>query len=246
MTVGISLSSLAELTLVPTTGEIPYLNGLRLNTIEGYVEAAVIPQAALDIFILKLNKYIENLPPGYWVEIGGESSERNDSVAKLMSNLLMVFTLMFVVVVISFNSFKLSAIIFLVGFLSSGLGLLSIYIFNYPFGFTVIIGLLGVVGLAVNAAIVILAELKQNQDVCEADKPAIVRGVVSCGRHISSTTITTVGGFIPLILAGGGFWPPFAVAIAGGTVLTTLLSFYLVPTLFYLAHRRSKKIAVST
>lgn len=244
--VGISLSSLAELTLVPTTGEIPHLNGLRLNTIEGYVEAGVIPQAALDLFIPKLNKYIENLPPGYWVEIGGESSERNDSVAKLMSNLLMVFTLMFVVVVISFNSFKLSAIIFLVGFLSSGLGLLSIYIFNYPFGFTVIIGLLGVVGLAVNAAIVILAELKQNQEACEADKPAIVRGVVSCGRHISSTTITTVGGFIPLILAGGGFWPPFAVAIAGGTVLTTLLSFYLVPTLFYLAHRRSKKIAVST
>jgi multidrug efflux pump subunit AcrB len=41
-----------------------------------------------------------------------------------------------------------------------------------------------------------------------------------------------VGGFLPLILAGGGFWPPFAIAIAGGTVLTTLLSFLFVPAAF--------------
>ncbi|OEF26823.1 efflux RND transporter permease subunit [Vibrio rumoiensis] len=244
---GISFSSLADLSLVPTTGEISHLNGLRLNTIEGFVQAGVIPQASLDLFTPKLNEYIKSLPSNYWIEIGGESSERSDSVAKLMSNLLMVFTLMFVVVVLSFNSFKLSGIIFLVGFLSAGLGLLSIYIFNYPFGFTVIIGLLGVVGLAVNAAIVILAELKQDEEACNADKSAIVRGVLSCGRHITSTTITTVGGFIPLILAGGGFWPPFAIAIAGGTVLTTLLSFYLVPTLFYFAHcRQSKTKAVNT
>ena len=60
------------------------------------------------------------------------------------------------------------------------------------------------------------------------------QAVMSCGRHISSTTITTVGGFLPLILAGGGFWPPFAVAVAGGTVLTTLLSFYFVPAAFSL------------
>jgi hypothetical protein len=42
---------------------------------------------------------------------------------------------------------------------------------------------------------------------------------------------------MPLILAGGGFWPPFAVAIAGGTLLTTLLSFYFVPSCFLLMTR---------
>jgi Cu/Ag efflux pump CusA len=69
---------------------------------------------------------------------------------------------------------------------------------------------------------------------CETLDPAIIDGVLSCTRHITSTTITTVGGFLPLILAGGGFWPPFAVAVAGGTVLTTLLSFYFVPAAFSL------------
>jgi multidrug efflux pump subunit AcrB len=105
----------------------------------------------------------------------------------------------------------------------------------------VIIGLLGVIGLAINAAIVILAELKSDQEAMLGDKAAITAGVMSCTRHITSTTITTIGGFLPLILAGGGFWPPFAVAIAGGTLLTTLISFYVVPALFTLSRHRSRK-----
>ena len=39
-------------------------------------------------------------------------------------------------------------------------------------------------------------------------------------------------------LGGGGFWPPFAMVIAGGTVLTTILSFYFVPVMFTLMARR--------
>ena len=107
------------------------------------------------------------------------------------------------------------------------LGLLSVYLGGYPFGFTVIIGLLGLMGLAINAAIVILSELGATKAGTDSDK--IIAAVMTSSRHITSTTITTVGGFMPLILAGGGFWPPFAVAIAGGTALTTILSFYFIP-----------------
>jgi len=94
-------------------------------------------------------------------------------------------------------------------------------------------------GLAINAAIVIIAELKGDAQAVQGDSTAIIKGVQSCTRHITSTTITTVGGFLPLILAGGGFWPPFAIAIAGGTVLTTLLSFLFVPAAFSWFSKRS-------
>jgi multidrug efflux pump subunit AcrB len=80
-----------------------------------------------------------------------------------------------------------------------------------------------------------LAELKADADAINGDSDAILVAVMSCTRHITSTTITTIGGFMPLILAGGGFWPPFAVAIAGGTLLTTMISFYFVPAVFRLA-----------
>jgi multidrug efflux pump subunit AcrB len=54
-----------------------------------------------------------------------------------------------------------------------------------------------------------------------------------------------VGGFMPLIIAGGGFWPPFAVAIAGGTVLTTLLSFYFVPVMYRLMVKKREGVTAT-
>jgi multidrug efflux pump subunit AcrB len=62
--------------------------------------------------------------------------------------------------------------------------------------------------------------------------------VVGASRHIISTAATTFGGFLPLILAGGGFWPPFATAIAGGVLLSPLLAFWFTPPMFKLLRRR--------
>ncbi|WP_051303168.1 efflux RND transporter permease subunit [Psychromonas aquimarina] len=240
---GLPVSALADLSLTPARGAIPRRNGQRVNVIEGYLRAGVLPQTALDIFQVNLEQYAQTIPAGYRIEFGGESAERDESVGNLLANITMVMTLLVVVVVLSFNSFRLSLIIFSVGFLASGLGLLSVWIFSYPFGFTVIIGLLGLVGLAINAAIVILAELKASPKAMSGEAQAILEAVMSCTRHITSTTITTIGGFLPLILAGGGFWPPFAVAIAGGTLLTTMISFYFVPAVFRLVISRSSKSA---
>ena len=230
----IPLTALAELSLKPSRGAIPHRDGVRVNVIEAYIRSGVLPSEVLARVRDKMVDVQYQVPSGYHIEVGGESAERDSAVGKLLASVGIIFTLLITVVVLSFNSFRLSAIIFLSAFQSVGLGLLSIYIFDYPFGFTVIIGLLGLMGLAINAAIVIIAELKSSPEAVRGDTQAIVSAVQSCTRHISSTTITTVGGFLPLILAGGGFWPPFAVAVAGGTVLTTLLSFLFVPALFSL------------
>ncbi|TNF78934.1 MAG: efflux RND transporter permease subunit [Gammaproteobacteria bacterium] len=47
-----------------------------------------------------------------------------------------------------------------------------------------------------------------------------------------STTVTTIGGFVPLILFGGTFWPPLATAIAGGVAGSAIIALYTVPSLF--------------
>lgn len=228
----IPLTAIADFSLKPSRGAIPHRNGSRVNVIEGYIRSGVLPSVVLTK--IRANIAAENyqLPAGYKMEIGGESSKRNDAVGKLLASVGIIFTLLLTVVVLSFNSFRLGGIIFFSALQSVGLGLLTVYLFGYPFGFTVIIALLGLMGLAINAAIVIIAELKSDTQAVQGNPSAIIKGVQSCTRHITSTTITTVGGFLPLILAGGGFWPPFAVAIAGGTVLTTLLSFLFVPAAF--------------
>ncbi|MEZ8444325.1 efflux RND transporter permease subunit [Vibrio splendidus] len=236
---GINVSTLAELELTTSRGAITRRNGQRVNTIEGYIEAGVLPQTVLNEFQKRLENY--QMPSGYTIGFGGESAERDNSVNSLISNVAVVVVLMVLVVVMSFNSFRMSSIIFMVAGLAGGLGLLSVWIFGYPFGFTVIIAMLGIAGLAINAAIVILTELKLDKQASSGNVDAVVEAVMSCTRHISSTTITTVGGFMPLIIAGGGFWPPFAVAIVGGTVLTTLISFYFVPVVYHLMTRNQRK-----
>ncbi|BAJ01362.1 efflux RND transporter permease subunit [Shewanella violacea] len=241
---GIPLSALAESQIQVSRGAIPRRDGQRVNTIEAYIVSGVLPQQVLDDAKARIDEL--SLPAGYHIEVGGESAKRNEAVGNLLSNLVLVVTLLLATVVLSFNSFRLTAIILFSAMQSAGLGLLAVYLFGYPFGFTVIIGLLGLMGLAINAAIVILAELEDQSDAREGNIDTIVRVVSGCGRHIGSTTITTIGGFLPLIIAGGGFWPPFAIAIAGGTLLTTLLSLIWVPTMYKLVmkprHKKDKVV----
>jgi len=228
----IPLAALSYNEINVSRGAIPRRNGERVNTIEAYITSGVLPAQVLN----EVKDTIANLsiPAGYHLEIGGESAKRNEAVGNLLSNVVLVVTLLLATVVLSFNSFRLTAIILLSAFQSAGLGLLSVYVFGYPFGFTVIIGLLGLMGLAINAAIVILAELEDIPEVRHGNVELIISTVSSCGRHIGSTTITTIGGFLPLIIAGGGFWPPFAIAIAGGTLLATMLSLIWVPVMYTL------------
>jgi multidrug efflux pump len=140
-------------------------------------------------------------------------------------------------VVMAFDSFRLSALVFIVAIQSAGMGMLSLWFAQFPFGFTAILGLMGLMGLAVNAAIVILTELKASPLAMSGNRVEIVETVAICTKHISSTTITTVVGLLPLILSGGGFWPPFAIVLAGGTVLTTILSLFFVPAAFLVLRR---------
>ena len=63
---------------------------------------------------------------------------------------------------------------------------------------------------------------------------AVREVVVRCTRHVLSTTLTTAGGFGPLLLAGGTLWPPLAITIAGGVLGATSLALYFVPAAFLL------------
>lgn len=240
------LSAVGNVELQPSRSLIPRRNGERMNGIEAFIKTDTLASDVLKQLEQALEEKGFSVPTGYRLEIGGEDEKRDNAIGNLMTYISLIFTLLVLVVVLSFNSFRMSSIIFIAAFLSTGLGFLSSYIAGHPFGFISIVALLGLMGLAINAAIVILAELKASKDAIRADKEACVKAILSCSRHISSTTITTVGGFLPLMLSGGGFWPPFATVIAGGTVMTTLISFYVVPCLFILyAKRRPFELSAS-
>ena len=99
------------------------------------------------------------------------------------------------------------------------------------------VGVIGSIGVSINAAIIIMTALQQSPGAMQGGIYAIRTVVMDSSRHIVSTTVTTFGGFLPLILEGSQFWPPFAMAIAGGVLLSTIISFFLVPPLFMLCVR---------
>ena len=229
---GLPLAAVAETALAPSLDAVSRRNGQRLNTVSGYLRAGVLPQDALEAFQARLADADLDLPPGYRLEYGGESAERNDAVANLMGSVGLIVVLMIATVVLSFNSYRFTLVVFAVAFQAMGLGLLSVTLAGYSLGFVVMVGIMGLIGLAINAAIIILSTLQADPRAMAGDRLAIRDGVLETSRHIVSTTLTTMGGFLPLILAEGGFWPPFAVAIAGGTGLATVVSFYFVPAAF--------------
>lgn len=230
--VGTPLSSLASVQYVPVRNTITRRNGERLNTISGYLRDGMLASEVIEAFVESLEKNPIFLPRGYRVEYGGEAEERGEALGNLIGTVGLIAVLMVISIVIAFGSFRLTVLILFVGGLSIGLGLLSLWISGFPFGFTSILALMAMIGLAINAAIVILAECRSNAKASAGDKDAIVDSVMHCSRHITSTTITTMMGFMPLLVAGGGFWPPFAIVVAGGTLLTTSLSMFMVPLLF--------------
>ncbi len=234
------VQAIADMTLAPNIVSIPHRNGRRVNSIGAYIRSGVLADTVLQDLRVALASSGFELPAGYQMEIGGEAAERSDTIGSLASRVPLILVMLVVVLVLSFNSWRLCMLIFAVAFMSIGLGMLSLAWSGFAFGFQVIIALLGLMGLAINGAIVILAELRSTPAALQGDIDGIVEAVMHCGRHIGSTTITTAAGFFPLLIGGGMFWPPFATTIAGGTLLVTLLSFFFVPAAFLMMTRRSR------
>jgi len=236
----VPLAALSQTKLQPQPGVIVRLNRRRMNEIGGYLEAGRLPSLALADFKQRLLESGFELPLGYELSYGGEASKRNDAVGNLMASVGVLMALMVATLVLSLGSFRLAAIIGAVGVLSVGLGLLSIGIGGYPFGFMAIIGTMGLIGVAINDSIVVVAELQNHHANTAATPEQIALTVSHCTRHVIATTLTTVAGFAPLIIAGGAFWPPLAVAIAGGVCGATLLALIFAPSVYLLVYCKSR------
>jgi len=243
---GVPLSAIAEVRLEPGEGTITRRNGERANTVQAFVLRDVLPEEALSDIRAEIEAQGVTLPPGYRLEIGGDSDARSSTLTNLLAPLGLIVTLSIAVVVMTFRSFRLAAVALVVGGLSAGLSMLALAIFQYPFGITGIIGLIGSIGVSINAALIIMTALQEDRAASAGEPEAMVYVVMNSSRHIVSTTITTFGGFLPLILAGGGFWPPFAMAVAGGVLLSTVVSFWFTPAAFQLVYARRARSRASS
>jgi len=236
-----SFASVADFRLASDVGAIVHINSKRTNEVKAYLSAGVLPEQVLNDFKRRLAASGFVLPVGYELRFGGENQKRNEAVQRLIANAFVLFALMVLTLVVSFRSFRHALIVIGVGGLSMGLGPLALWAGGFPFGFMAIIGTMGLVGIAINDSIVVLAAIAENDEAAAGCVDATCSVVIGCTRHILATTLTTIAGFVPLILAGGKFWPPLAVTIAGGVGGATLMALLLAPALHLIFYSNSKR-----
>ena len=230
----IPLSNVGKIKLIPEISSISRRNGKRVNTIQGFITAGVLPSKVLADFKQQLKVNDFQLPNGYSLEFGGESEEQNQAITNLMSIFIVLLVLMVAILVLSFGSFRAAAIIIVVGILSIGLGLFALERFGYPLGFMAILGTVSLIGIAINDSIVVLTALRSHPEAFQGNRQAMVDVIIRSTRHVLTTTITTVAGFIPLLLLGSDFWSPLAICVAGGVGGATILALYFVPCAYLL------------
>ena len=228
----VPLSAVATLGLKPKTATIARENSIRIQEVQAYLTAGVLPSEVTTLLNERLADDPIDIPQGYRMTFGGEASKRNDAVGNLMASVGVLIAAVIMTLVLSIGSFRGAAIIGAVAVMAIGFGGISLYVFGYPFGFMAIVGIMGLLGIAINDSIVVLTALRQDEAASAGNADAILTVVLHETRHVLATTLTTIAGFVPLIMSGGGFWPPMAIAIAGGVVGCTVLALIFVPAAF--------------
>lgn len=224
------VSALGDFQLNSTIASITRKNGERVNIVEGFLLPSATAVDAGNALQQKLTDLGFELPKGYRIRMAGDADEQQEALGLLATYLPVLLVLMLTTLILTFRSVKLASLIGSVAVLSVGLGMFSLWISGLPIGFNPLLGCAGLIGVAINGSIVVIAAINANPNARLGDIDEIVRETMSCSRHILSTTFTTVGGFIPLLLfSEGSFWPPLAVVLAGGVGFSVILSLVYTP-----------------
>ena len=224
-----SVDTLGELELEPSISSITRKQGERLNRVQAYLLPGV---PAIDVSRELREKLDETLqlPAGYRLKQAGDADQQAQAIGQLATYLPVLLVLMVTTLILTFSSVRLATVIGAVAMLSVGLGFFSLWLSGLPIGFNPLLGSAGLIGVTINGSIVVIAAIKANQEARNGDLNEIVEEAMSCSRHILSTTLTTVGGLIPLLIfSEGSFWPPLAVVLAGGVGFSVLLSLFFTP-----------------
>lgn len=227
----VPLVQVARFEMVPEFSRIARENLSKTVT----VEARNLRQTAEDLapmLVDRLDALGDTLPPGHWIELDGVVVESKESQAALGANFPLCFAIMFLLLVAQFNSFKRPLIVFLTMPLVVIGAAYGLFFMQADFGFMVILGLLSLMGIIVNNAIVLIDRIDTELAEGKPLKRAIIDASVRRLRPIVMTTVTTILGFLPLIVFRDALFYPMASAMAFGLLVGTILTLGVVPLLY--------------
>lgn len=228
--------SFGKSTLTNKSSTITRLDGQRTNDVEGWIWTGTLPSATEEAIKKDVADFESRLPIGYSLKQLGEAESRGQSQASLYSSAFMYFILIIVGLVLALNSFRETGLILSVAFLSIGLSFLGLFIGQQNYGFIGTISAIGLIGLSINDSIIVLAHIKEEANEKLITKAELVEVVIRSTRHIITTSLTTLGGFLPLIFASV-FFKPLAWAMSIGVLGATITALMYIPAMFIIMRK---------
>ena len=177
-----------------------------------------------------------DLGPDYTVEIGGESADAAESNANLAAGMPFALIVMIAALVYQFNSMRRVAITFMTIPLILVGAPLALLLTSQPLSFFGILGMISLMGIIINNAIVLIDQIDIERQQMPLDD-AIVTAAKKRLSPVLLTSLTTVLGLLPMALAGGALFEPMASLMIGGLLLASPLSLVFVPPLYRLMFR---------
>jgi multidrug efflux pump subunit AcrB len=168
--------------------------------------------------------------PGYYMAWGGELEDSAKAQSRLASTLPIFFGLMVLIVLFLFNSIKKTLVIWLTVPLSLIGVTIGLLLFDQPFGFMALLGLMSLSGMLIKNAIVLIDQIDQEIAGGKQALQAIVDSGVSRLIPVAMAALTTILGMLPLLQ--DAFFISMAVTIMFGLGFATLLTLIFVPVLY--------------
>ncbi len=229
---------MADLEIAWDPGKILRQNRLKYVTVSSQLQPGYIAAQVSDRIKPWLEQQGKTWGLGTRWELGGKDKAANEGNKSINDKLPIAGFIILMLLVSQFNGLRKPLIIFTtipLAFIGVVLGLL---ITGSYMGFMTLLGIVSLAGIVINNAIVLLDRIRiEIEDNGLSPRRAIVTAAQVRLRPILLTTVTTVGGLLPLWLGGGPMWEPMAIAIIFGLLFSTALTLGFVPLVYALLYR---------
>lgn len=235
----IPLSQLVDIIFEPSNGILMHHNLKRNATITADIQKGYY----LNDVIGEITPWLEAYPwpDGYDYYFAGELESRQESFGGMFRALIIAALLIFALLVLQFRSVSQPLIIFSAVPLAITGAIVALFITGNSFSFTAFIGAISLVGIVVNNSIILVDYTNRLIRGGSTVEEALLESGKTRLTPIVLTAVTTIGGLLPLTVAGGTLWAPMGWTIIGGLLFSTVLTLIVVPVLYLLFHTKDRK-----
>lgn len=236
----IPLSSVAEFNWTQGPNQISRENGKRR-----VVVTANIRGRDIGAFVEEAQKSLQakvNIPPGYWVDWGGQFEQMISAANRLKVIAPLALGLIGILLFITLRSIKDSLLVFSGAPLALTGGILALYVRGIPLSISAGVGFIALSGIAALNGLVMVTFIRDLMSKGVEMEKAVSQGSRSRLRPVLMTALVASLGFVPMALATGAgaeVQRPLATVVIGGIISSTALTLFVLPALFRMMNRKA-------